>query len=278
MRHLERTNIMKVNPGVAASAILFVALGPPGLAAQIDYRNLDDHRPVTTEDAYPIERYAFELTAPYRYESEADGSNLHLVVPELAYGMFPNAELGVEAPLAALDLGPETDWGLAGLQVFGFYNFNTESSGLPALSVRSDLSFPVGSLAGEDTRLTLKGIATRTWGQTRFHLNVARGFGSEEELAPVEPADRWAYSVAADRTFFRQSMLLIGEVAASEAVRGAPTEVNGSLGARYQWSPTLVLDLGVTRRLRDDLGPDFAFTLGLSHAFAVRGLMPAGPR
>jgi hypothetical protein len=247
-------------------------------AAQIDYRNLDDERPVVTEDAYPIERYAFELTTPYRYESEAGGSEVHLAVPEVAYGMFPNAEFGVEAPFAAVDLGPDTDWGLAGLKVFGLYNFNTESLVLPALSMRGDVSFPVGALAGEDTRVTLKGIATRTWGRTRFHLNVARSFGSEDQPAAAEPADRWAYSLAVDRTLFRQSVLVIGEMAASEAIRGAPTEVNASLGARYQWAPTLVLDAGITRRLRDDIGPDFAFTLGLSHAFALRGLMPAGPR
>jgi hypothetical protein len=254
----------------------FAATAPA--AAQIDYRNLDDERPVATEDAYPIERYAFELTAPYRYEAEAEGSKVHLVVPEIAYGLLPNAEVGLEAPLAAVDVGSDTDWGLAGLQAFAFYNFNTESPAFPALSLRGDLSLPVGSLAGDATRFTLKGIATRTWGQTRFHLNLARSFGSEEELAAAEPANRWAYSLAADRTLFRQSILLIGEVAAAEAVRGAPTEVNATVGARYQWTPTLVLDAGITRRLRDDVGPDVALTLGLSHAFAFRGLMPAGPR
>jgi hypothetical protein len=31
------------------------------LAAQMDYRNLDDDRPTRVEDAYPAERYAFEL-------------------------------------------------------------------------------------------------------------------------------------------------------------------------------------------------------------------------
>jgi hypothetical protein len=266
---------------IVARALWFTTAGLAAAvpaAAQIDYRNLDDDRPAATEDAYPIERYAFELTAPYRYEAEAEGSKLHLVVPEVAYGLLPNAEVGLEAPLAAVDVGPDTDWGLAGLQAFAFYNFNTESSALPALSLRGDLSLPVGSLAGDATRFTLKGIATRTWGRTRFHLNLARSFGSEEELAAAEPANRWAYSLAADRTLFRQSILLIGEVAAAEAVRGAPTEVNATVGARYQWTPTLVLDAGITRRLRDDVGPDFALTLGLSHAFAFRGLMPAGPR
>jgi hypothetical protein len=107
--------------------------------------------------------------------------------------------------------------------------FNTESPRLPALSIRGDLSIPIGSLAGEDTRVTLKGIATRTWGRTRFHLNVARGFGSEDQLAAAEPASRWAYSLAADRTLFRQSVLLIGEIAAAEAMRGGRSHACGHL-------------------------------------------------
>jgi hypothetical protein len=54
-----------------------MSLAPP-LAAQIDYRNLDDERPVATEDAYPVERHAFELLTAYRYEHERGGANLHL--------------------------------------------------------------------------------------------------------------------------------------------------------------------------------------------------------
>ena len=102
------------------------------------------------------------------------------------------------------------------------------------------------------------------------------GFGSEVAPSVAEPLNRWAVSLAVDRTFFRSSLLLIGEVAASQAVEGAPTGVNASGGARWQWTPTLVLDGGVTRRLRSGNGPDIALTIGLSHAFAIRRLMPVG--
>ncbi|MEO8090760.1 MAG: hypothetical protein ABI703_10725 [Gemmatimonadales bacterium] len=251
-------------------------VGP--LSAQIDYRNLDDDRPVVTEDAYPVERYAFEFLAPYRFEAEAGGDQLHIAVPEAAYGLARNAQVGLKLPLAAVDGATGTDLGLAGLRVFGLYNFNTESRWLPALSLRADATFPVGSLAGDGSRFALKAIATRSWGRMRAHLNLSRGFGSEDALSVAEPLSRWSGSLAVDRTFFRSSILLIGEVAVSQAVRDAPTAVNTSLGGRWQWTPTLVLDAGVTRRLRSDIGPDIALTIGLSHAFALRGLMPAGPR
>jgi hypothetical protein len=246
--------------------------------AQIDYRNLDDDRPVVTEDAYPVERYAFELLGPYRFEAEAGGAEHHTVVPEVAYGLARNAQVGFKLPFAAADDGSGTDWGLAGLRIFGLYNFNTESRWLPALSLRADASFPVGSLAGDGSRVAIKAIATRGWGRMRAHLNASRGFGSEDALSVAEPLNRWNASLAIDHTFFRSSILLIGEVAVSEAVQDAPTAVNASLGGRWQWTPTLVLDAGVTRRLRSDTGPDIALTIGLSYAFALRGLMPAGPR
>jgi len=251
----------------------------PGTArAQIDYRNLDDDRPVVTEDAYPVERYAFELLAPYRFEDEAGGTQHHTFVPEVTYGPARNAQVGLKLPFAGADEGTGTDWGLAGLRLFGLYNFNTEGRGLPALSLRADATFPVGSLAGEGSRFALKAIATRSWGRTRAHLNASRGFGSEDALSVAEPLSRWSASLAIDRTFFRSSILLIGEVAVSQAVRDAPTALNASFGGRWQWTPTLVLDAGLARRLRSDIGPDIALTIGLSHSFALRALMPAGPR
>ena len=38
--------------------------------------------------------------------------------------------------------------------------------------------------------------------------------------------------------------------------------------------PTLVLDAGIARRLTGGAGPDLELTAGLTHAFAIRGLMP----
>jgi hypothetical protein len=259
------------------AGLLLFFLVPPA-SAQIDYRNLDDDRPVITEDAYPVERYAFELLAPYRFEAEPGGHRLHTVVPEAAYGLARNGQVGLKLPLAAADEGTRTDWGLAGLRVFGLYNFNTESPRLPALSIRADATFPLGSLAGDGTRFAIKAIATRGWGRMRAHLNVARGFGSEDALSVAEPLNRWSASLALDRTFFRSSILLIGEIAVSQPTDDMLTAVNAAFGGRWQWTPTLVLDAGVTRRLRADTGPDIAVTVGLSHAFAIRGLMPAGPR
>lgn len=259
---------------IAASVLALIIAGTRAAPAQIDYRNLDDGRPVRSEDAYPIERYAFELLIPYEYENARGGEQVHAVVPELSYGIAANTQLGLELPLAVRRRAGDSDWGLAGPRLFVLHNLNTESRSLPAFAVRADVALPFGSLAGNDPRLTFKGIATRSWGLTRLHLNAAITPGSGGSRPEVDAEPRWMISLAADRTLLRQSLLLVGELHLAEAGAGSPTGLTASLGLRYQLTPTLVLDGGLSRRLTSDAGPDLGLTLGLSHAFALPGLMP----
>lgn len=266
-------------PRAAALAVGLTLAVPAGsLAAQIDYRNLDRERPVATEDAYPVERHAFELLLPLRTERERGGDRLHLIPLEVEYGIFDNTQVGVGLPIASLEeTGSDAEWGIAGLGLSGLYNFNTEGPVLPALSLGADVTLPVGSLAGDDARISLRGVATRSWGLTRLHFNATRSFGSEDRPG-VEFAPRWSYGLAVDRTLFRQSLLLVGELLAQRAVGGSPVEVNAAVGARYQLAPTFVLDAGLARRLRSEAGPDYDLTLGISHAFGLAWLMPGRAR
>jgi hypothetical protein len=262
----------------ALAAGLNFAVPASRLAAQIDYRNLDAERPVATEDAYALERHAFELLVPFRTERERSGDRRHLVPLEIEYGIFDNTQVGIGLPIGGLNaVGTDTEWGVAGLEVFGLYNFNTEAPVLPALSLGADLMLPVGSLAGDEARMSLKAVATRSWGLTRAHLNVMGSFGAED--APgIEFAPRWRLSLAGDRTLLRQSVLVVGELLAQRPVEGAPVEVNAAVGTRYQLSPTFVIDAGLARRLRSRAGPDYDLTVGLSHAFGLSWLMPRGSR
>jgi hypothetical protein len=252
-----------------AAAALLVA-GPACLAAQIDYRNLDDDRPTRVEDAYPVERYAFEFLVPYSYARDRSGAVIQASVLELEYGVLRNAQIGVKAPLVT------TTWSLSGLRAFALYNFNTEGLRLPAVALRIDAAFPVGSLGGDETQVGLKGIVTRSWGPTRLHLNGAVRLGRDTPGPAVEGIERWWYGAALDRTLFRHSLLLVGEAYARREVATAPVEVNASLGLRWQWRPTAVIDIGIARRLRESFGPDYAVTVGISNAFAIAGLMPRG--
>ena len=90
----------------------------------------------------------------------------------------------------------------------------------------------------------------------------------------VESLPRWSAGLAIDRTFIRESLLLIGEMYALRHAADEPTQAIASIGARWQLTPTLVVDGGVGRRL-SSAGPDVTVTFGLSHAFAVSALLPS---
>jgi hypothetical protein len=261
---------------------VFVLLGAAVLAtpaaAQIDYRNIDDDRPTLIEDAYPIERYAFELIWPYRFERHLGGSWVHSVVPELTYGIGPGAQLGVKLPLAYRSAAGAEEFALAGLRAFALVNLHNESRSLPGLSARLDATAPVGGLAGEGAGVALKLLATRSFGRSRLHLNGSVALVSPDEPAAAEALPRWFAGLAVDRTLLRSSTLLLAEVVVLREERDRPVAVNAMVGLRRQMTPTLVVDAGVGRRLRSGVGPSLVLTLGLSHAFAVRALMPGGSR
>jgi len=244
--------------------------------AQIDYRNLDDDRPTLIEDAYPVERYAFEFLAPWRFSRDRLGGTVHAFIPEIAHGILRNAQLGLKLPIAGASEPGGREWGISGLRLFGLYNFNTEGRALPALSLRSDLILPIGSLAGEGIRLSVKAIATRSWGRYRLHLNGAYTFGGDRPLAVAEPANKWWAGAAFDWTLYRRSILVVGEVYALRSVSAEPVQVNASIGLRAQVTPYLVFDAGIARRLKKTTGPDLELTAGFSRAFAVAGLLPTG--
>ncbi|MDX2057217.1 MAG: hypothetical protein SFV24_05395 [Gemmatimonadales bacterium] len=243
--------------------------------AQIDYRNLDDDRPTLIEDAYPVERFAFELLAPWRFGRNSAGST-HAFIPEVAYGFLRNGQVGLKLPIAGVSGGDDRTWGLAGLRLFTLYNFNTESRLAPALSLRADVTFPVGRLGGAGTRVSAKAIATRSWGRNRLHLNAAYTVGPDDRLAATEAAAKWWYGAAVDRTLYRQSILLVAEVYALRPAGSEPTQVNTSIGLRYQMTPYLVFDTGLARRLRRVAGPDYELTVGFSRALAFPALLPTG--
>ena len=258
----------------AAVALMALAVTPAW--AQIDYRNLDDDRPTRVEDAYPAERYAFEFLLPFSYARARGGAVTQTAVLELEYGVLRNAHIGLKAPLASVRAAGNTTTGLSGLRAFALYNFNTEGPVLPALALRADAVFPVGELGGDETQVAIKAMLTRSWGRNRLHLNGAVRIAGGDAGPAVEGIEDWWYGVAVDRTLLRQSVLLVGEVYALRDASADPVEVNASLGVRWQWRPTTVFDVGISRGLRTGLGPEYAMTVGISTAFAIARLMPRG--
>ena len=281
---------------LVAVAALSIASGAAELVAQTDYYNTDAGRPVLIEDAYPTERYAFELQlAPLRLERLGDGIYNWGVEPEIAYGILPRTHVEIGFPLAWTDAsGTEEEVaGLAGIDISALHNLNTETSTLPAFGIAAEATLPVGPLAPDRVYPSVKGIVTRTFTWARFHLNARYTFGPGVEapsegpdfgtadsrvVAARQPEDvgettRWMAGIAVDRVFPLKATLLIADLYAEQPlVEEEEIEWNAGAGMRYQYGPRLALDAGIGRRLTGV--PGWFVTFGSAYAFAVRSLIP----
>lgn len=266
----------RLPPAVAAlCAAAVLAAAPAG--AQTDYYNTDTGRPIRIEDAYATERYSLDLhLAPFTVARDRAGSYRWSVEPELAYGLLPRTQVEVGLPVALRDGSRAGSIGIEGLDLSALYNFNVETQSFPALGVRAGVRLPVGQFAPERAHATVQGMATRTFRWARFHVNSAYTFGSAPALdAPPAELTRWVTGVAADRTFVLQSFLVTAEVFAAEPLmRGAETEWNVGGGIRYQLTPYLSADAGLSQQL-SGAERGTALTLGLARVLGVR-VMPPG--
>lgn len=81
---------------------------------------------------------------------------------------------------------------------------------------------------------------------------------------------RWAAGLGVDRTFPLHSMLVAADVVAERFLGLYPNvDWTAELGVRRQWSPQVVLDVGVARRFAGS-NRSSSVTLGLTYALAAR--------
>lgn len=253
---------LPARPLVATATLL--ALAPITAGAQVDYRNLDDGRPIRVADAYPIERYGFELSIPYRL-SFADGTTRHRVAPRLEYGVARNAMIGVGLDLAAGGQGERSHGGASLL-----WNVRRETRSLPAFS----LALEASGGGFESASVTTGVLTTRSFGLSRLHANLVATIASPTSIAErTEPA--WWAGVGWDYTLFRTSTLMVVDVTMEQATKGAPVDWAIAAGVRRQITPTLVFHGGVAQALQGSTrGTEL--NVGFSHAFGVAGLMRGG--
>ena len=264
---------------VGATAVS-LAISAPAMA-QTDYYNTDARRPVRVEDAYPVERYAFEAqVAPLRLERLSGGVYHWEIEPELAYGILPRTHLEVGLPLVWADpAGGGERFGVGGIDISMLHNLNVETRTLPALAIAAEALLPLGIHAPDRVYPTVKGIATRTFGFARFHVNGAYTLGPDPaEGANVGEASRWMAGLAVDKTFPLRSALVIADVFVEQPLHAADrAEWTAEVGTRYQLNPLFALDAGVGRRFTGDEQGWF-FTFGAARVFAIRSLMPGASR
>lgn len=268
-------------PQHAASLLLLslgLALGPEA-SAQADYRNLASGRPITIEDAQPIEFRAleFEFGVP-RFTREGSGAWVLGFEPEFKAGIARDWQFGVSSEFVVAHEEDNTVSTFRDTQLHLLYNINQESRQWPAFALRPELTFRSGPLGSQHEHGTLKAILSKTFHRNRVHFNGSYTVGpTEEEGRGGELVNRFLYGAAYERTFPLRLVVLLADVHARKPVDRAPTQVVFEIGARVQLDPKWVLDAGVSSGvLRHSVGPDIGFTVGLSYTFSWRRLFPTG--
>ena len=260
------------------AAALATLPAPQVALAQTDYYNTDAGRPLRIEDAYPVERRAFEIqAAPVRLERSRNGLYHWSIEPELAYGVLPHTQIEVGFPIGFIDAGNGNGTaGLEGIDASILYNLNTETS-LPALALAAGVTLPVGHLSTRKTYGSIKGIATRTFQWARFHVNGEYTIGdalpaeepTAESVSRGADLSRWLAGIGIDRALPLRSLLLAAEIFAEESLQeGAEVDWSAGVGARYQVSPRITIDAGVGRQLTGE-GQTWHTTFGAALAFGL---------
>ena len=249
---------------------LMACLTTPAVA-QTDYYNTDAGRPIRTEDAYPVERRAFELQlAPVRLERAPGGMYSWGFEPEFAFGFAPRTHIEAGFPLVIFDRpGAGTMSGLAGAEISVLHNLNVETA-LPALAIVADVLLPAGRFGPDKAYPSVKGIATKTFTWMRFHANGQYTFGeAPSTLSSGVHLSRWNAGFAADKTLPLRSLLVTAELVTEQSMDDTdPLEWSAATGVRYQLSPRLAVDAGVGARLGTEPRPWF-ITFGSAFAFGL---------
>jgi hypothetical protein len=244
-----------------------LAARPIPVVAQTDFYNLDRERPLRVEDAYATKRWAFEAQAePLRLTQLRSGALRFAPSIEFKHGILPGVEASVGGGFEHVREGGDSETRFADLELSTLLNLWIEGSRLPAAGIRLTAAVPGDGDAS--STLEVRGVLTRTLrGAVRGHLNAAALVGHD---AP----ERWWIGGALDYALPFHHTLLLVETWGSKPRGEGITNVHSAAGIRYQLSPTFSIDAGVGRSWQGENREDWNLTLGVTHEFGVRALMP----
>ena len=228
-----------------------------------DHRNLEENHPTRIEDAYPIAYRSFEFQTRGGYERNGEfGKDIGIAELELKWGAFKNAHLVFGLPLQfgnAVEPDQNGDVVLEGL-----YNFNVETQFLPAMTLKSEISIPGGS-DSNGLGFELMGIATKGWGNNRFHLNAGyhRNNGAESD----ERTHLYRFGLAFDRPINLDHLFVTDFFIDQSTLKGDDPIYSFLVGVRKQINPWSVLNLGVGHGFGGEEAPDLIVSLGFQLNF-----------
>ncbi|MDX1660933.1 MAG: hypothetical protein R3326_04000 [Gemmatimonadota bacterium] len=268
---------MSLRPLWLAWVCVLGALAPRAASAQEAFRSADLDRPLRVEDANPIERGEWELESGLRAGFGED-DRVEAVV-ELKTGPFWNTQVGVElhGGWERESLGDEEEdhGGLESAGIHALIGFNRETWSWPAFSARVDVETPgAGGLGRDAWAASVKGIATRSFDRLRLHAN-----GGYTVAEAADGGDFWRAGLALDYPIGLFSRTVMADVYAEIPTGEEDARVWTTIGTRWQWTNTTVLDFGVGGRVDRwvDGKADVEIVVGIGRALGWTGLLEVPP-
>ncbi|MGH6610494.1 MAG: transporter [Burkholderiaceae bacterium] len=200
-------------------------------------------RPLTIDDAVPVERGAYEFEAGLEF-SNAPGERHRDLPLGLAYGIAPRLEIGAGWGFHLRDRIEGNSGTVSGLQDFslGFkwMPVSTETGFMLALA--GGVTFGTASrskgLGSGDEDFDLTAIATQQWERLGLDVNVGHTWVGKKYDSSL--ADNIHYG-AALRYALTETWTVVGEVFADD-LKGSRAEWQFNTGVQYAVRKNVVLD------------------------------------
>lgn len=258
---------MKRQPGRLACLVCFflVLAMAPAQAFATDHFNLEWGIPTSLEDIVALERGSFELQGFGRYLRLKGKKNAGLAQPRLAYGIFENAQLEIDAPFL-LGQGAVGGNGDIEISLLRMLRADRQKAWCPGLALEANVSLPTGvETPGFKNRIdagvTL--IMKKDVGPHSFHFNGefdwTRDQSEEEHLRSA------ALSIAVGHDMpLTKRLILVSDVVWRQSDEKAEQNVwLLETGVRAQLTRKLIGAIGIGAGLnRGAETPAFSFTVG----------------
>lgn len=235
----------------------------PMIVLAADHTNLEENIPTQMEDAYPLPYLNREFQSFFRYEQTGEEEDRFRLEPRMEFGFARNWQARIGAPFL---LGSADQTGSRDLIAEAMYNFNQESSLLPAVALAGRIDVPTGvSSTGLDTHVRF--LATKTLPYTslfqRVHVNVS--WVRNSDPMSDERQNRYVAIVGYSALVARATVFVADYVREQQRRKGADSNII-ELGIRQIINPLTVLSLGVGAGIAEE-SPTMRVTLGIQYSF-----------
>jgi cobalt/nickel transport protein len=238
--------------------ILSISLSSPAFAL----------RPLTTDDAYTVEKGTFQLEAGFDGTRQDNHDREYSPNLTLSYGLLEQLDLGIGSGYLFFDPKEgRRENGIGDTELKLKYRPIDEKGWIPSFAVSGILKIPTASdskgLGSGQTDFGINAIATKKFGgRWLFHLDLGYTFIGEKGVD-----NEMNYSLGG-QFILTDKWALVGELVGIDNFNGRNGDdpFSGLFGTYYSINENLILDAGVEIGM-NKAAPDFRITAGFTWLF-----------